>query len=272
MARAGCTPQMEKRPPWRKSDDRRGIEVGSGIIDVSSVPCSCDVTQYSSENIAERKCRDELVFFGQMLHQRHYVSGRDGNLSVRLDAERILTTPTGISKGLLKQEHLVITDLHGIRVEGMLQPSSEIGMHLTIYRTRPDVRAVVHAHPIVATAFACAGMDLSEPVCSELALTLGRIPLAPYAPPGSAELAEGLRPFISEHDAILMQNHGVVAYGEDLSRAYLNMETVEHSATIAMMIRLMGAKPTLNRDQLTNLLNLRELWRHDPRRRDGAET
>jgi L-fuculose-phosphate aldolase len=240
--------------------------VASNAIN-ASIPVSYTSERRIPNNAVERRYRNELAFFGKMLHKRHYVSGCDGNLSVRLDEGRILTTPTGMSKGMLKPDNMVIIDIQGSKLAGALQPSSEIGMHLTIYQTRPDVGAIVHAHPSVATGFACAGMDLTEPICSELVLTLGRIPLAPYASPGSPELSDCLRPFVPEHDAILMQNHGVVAYGETLSQAYLNMETVEHSAVIMLVTRLLGMKATLNPAQVIDLLEKRSAGKGGNRNR-----
>jgi L-fuculose-phosphate aldolase len=192
-----------------------------------------------------------------MLHTRHYVSGCDGNLSVRLEGSRILTTPTGASKRLLKPQHMVIVDFEGRVLDGEFQPSSEIQMHLTIYKQRPDVSAVVHAHPCIATGFGCAGMNISEPICSELVLTLGTIPLAPYAMPGTPALSDSLLPFIPDHDAILMQNHGVVTYGPTLSQAYLNMETVEHTARIMLVTRMLGSQRKLEGEQIANLLDLK---------------
>lgn len=212
----------------------------------------------------ERRSREEIVLFARMLYERHYVSGCDGNLSVRLAADRILTTPTGMSKVLLTPEQLVMVGEDGRKVGGALQPSSEIQMHLTIYRHRPDVTAVVHAHPFVATGVGCAGLDLTEPICSELVLTLGRIPLAKYAPPGSAELSEALIPFIPSHEAILMQNHGVVTYSDSLSRAYLNMETVEHCARIMVIAKMLGHPTCLNHDQVEHLLELKRDMRVQP--------
>jgi len=221
-------------------------------------PISGVERQIAPSRLVECRYRDEIVTFGKMLYQRHYVSGCDGNISVRLDKRRILTTPTGMSKGMMKPENMVIIDMQGRKLAGTLQPSSEIGMHITIYKARADVNAIVHAHPWVATGFACAGLDLTEPICSELVLTLGRIPLAPYAAPGSAALSDSLRPFIPEHDAILMQNHGVVAYGTSLSQAYLNMETVEHSAMVMLVTMLLGIKRTLNPAEVIGLLHLRD--------------
>jgi L-fuculose-phosphate aldolase len=206
------------------------------------------------DNSAQRAYRRDLVFFGRQLHRRHYISGADGNLSVRLDSEHVLTTPTGVSKGFMRPQEMVIVDLNGEKVSGLSEPSSEIQMHLTIYKLRPEVSAVIHAHPCTATGFASAGLDLAEAVCSELVLTLGRVPLAPYAPPGSSELSESLKPFIKNYEAILMESHGVVAYGQKLMDAYLNMEAVEHSAMITLVTRLLGRAKTLNEKEVSHLL------------------
>jgi len=197
----------------------------------------------------------ELAFFGKMLHQRHYISGTDGNLSVRMASGQILITPGGICKAFLNSRDMVVVDTDGNKVCGSCEASSEIGMHLAIYRLRPDVRGIVHAHPCTATALASAGIDLTEPICTELVLTLGRIPLAPYAPPGSSELARALTPYIKDHDAILLENHGVVTYGNTLERAYLNMESVEHCARIVLVTRLLGRSRILNEDEVTCLLS-----------------
>ncbi|HET9363968.1 MAG TPA: class II aldolase/adducin family protein [Candidatus Angelobacter sp.] len=205
----------------------------------------------------ERALREELVRFGKMLHAQGFVAATDGNLSVRLDSNRVLVTPTGFSKGMMRQEDMVIVDLHGKKLSGFYNPSSEIAMHLTIYRMRPDVGAVVHAHPCTATGFASAGIALDEPLCSEVVITLGAVPLAPYATTGTMELSDSLRPFIPFHDAILMANHGVVAYGEDLPRAYMRMEAVEHYAKIVLATRQLGSARSLNSRELEKLVAVR---------------
>jgi L-fuculose-phosphate aldolase len=205
----------------------------------------------------ERALRGDLVRFGKMLHAQGFVAATDGNLSVRLDSSRVLVTPTGFSKGMMRQEDMVIVDLHGKKLSGFYNPSSEIAMHLTIYRMRPDVGAVVHAHPCTATGFASAGIALDEPLCSEVVITLGAVPLAPYATTGTMELSDSLRPFIPFHDAILMANHGVVAYGEDLPRAYMRMEAVEHYAKIVLATRQLGSARSLNSRELEKLVAVR---------------
>jgi L-fuculose-phosphate aldolase len=205
----------------------------------------------------ERALRHELARFGKMLHSMGFVAATDGNLSVRLGDDRFLVTPTGFSKGMMQPEDMVVVDLQGKKLSGSYMPSSEIAMHLTIYRMRPDVGAVVHAHPCTATGFASAGIALDEPLCSEIVITLGEVPLAPYATTGTMELSDSLRPFIPFHDAILMANHGVVTYGEDLCRAYMRMEAVEHYAKIVMTTRQLGCARSLNSRQLEKLFEVR---------------
>jgi L-fuculose-phosphate aldolase len=147
-----------------------------------------------------------------------------------MDSDTILVTPTGCSKYLVKSDDMVLVDLEGRKIAGSRQPTSEIGIHLAVYHLRPDVNSVVHAHPPVATGFACAGKALDVPLCSEAVMTLGPVPLAPYATTGTAELAASMASLIPDHTAILMANHGAVAYGESLLDAFLKMETVEHFA------------------------------------------
>src|ERR1051326_5776001 len=201
----------------------------------------------------EHALRHSLTRFGKMLHSQGFVAATDGNLSVRLDDERILITPTCVSKGMMKPQDMVIVGLDGRKLNGSSNPSSEIAMHLTIYRMRPDIGAVVHAHPCTATAFASAGMALDEPLCSEVVITLGAVPLAPYATTGTRELSDSLAPFIPDHNAILMANHGVVTYGADLRQAYLRMEAVEHYAKIVLAARQLGCNRSLDNEQLEKL-------------------
>jgi len=206
---------------------------------------------------SEQQLRQDLVEFGRMLHTQGFVAATDGNLSVRMDSDRVMITPTCVSKGMMHPEEMVIVDLDGEKLSGARRPSSEINMHLTIYRMRPDVGAVVHAHPCTATAFASAGIALDEPLCSEVVITLGAVPLAPYATTGTQELSDSLQPFIKDHNAILMANHGVVTYGADLRQAYFRMEAVEHYAKIVLAARQLGCNRTLNDEQLEKLFAAR---------------
>jgi L-fuculose-phosphate aldolase len=209
---------------------------------------------------SERQSRREIVLFGRALHERGYVAAMDGNLSVRLDDRRVLATPTSMCKGMMKPSDLVIVDLEGRRLDGRRDASSEIAMHLLIYKMRPDVRGVVHAHPPTATGFAAAGMALNQPLVCEVVIGLGSIPLARYGTPGTPELTNGLAPLIPQYDAILMSNHGVVAYGVDLHCAYMKMETVEHFAQIALVTHLLGRQQPLQGEELEKLIAARSRY------------
>src|ERR1700691_5334140 len=186
----------------------------------------------------ERKHREEIVRYGRMLHQRGFVAAMDGNLSVRLKGDRILVTPTCVSKGAMPASDMVIVDRDGMRIAGRRNVTSEIGMHVLIYRMRPDIQAIVHAHPPTATGFASAGMALTEPLVCEVVMGLGGIPLARYGTPGTSELAQTLEPYVPHYDAILMSNHGVVAYGDTIEHAYMKMETGDTFPQIALVTHL----------------------------------
>ena len=209
---------------------------------------------------SERQHREDIVRFGRMLHQRGYVAATDGNLSVRLDKKRILVTPTSMCKGMMSASDLVIVDMSGQRLAGRRNVSSEIAMHLLIYKLRPDIGAIVHAHPPTATGYAAAGLPLNEALISEVVICLGAIPLAKYGTPGTPELTDALEPLIPEYDAILMSNHGVVAYGEDLLGAYMKMETVEHFAKVALVAHQLGRQQLLSPEEVEKLLVVRRKY------------
>lgn len=206
----------------------------------------------------EREHREEIVRYGTRLYERGFIAATDGNLSVRLDHERLLVTPTCMCKGVMQPDDLVIVDLQGQKIEGHRNVSSELEMHLLIYRMRPDVHAVVHAHPPTATGFAAAGISLEEPLISEVVLTLGSVPLAPYACPGTKQLSESLRPLVEHHNGILMANHGVVTCGDDLEQAFMHMETVEHFAKIAMVARTVGRPQAIPPEEVKKLEAIRK--------------
>src|SRR5215469_13174736 len=203
---------------------------------------------------SEHQLRREIVKMGQALHERGFIAACDGNLSVRMDDDRVLVTPTGMSKGGMRSADLVIVDMEGQRVKGRREMTSEIGMHLLIYRMRPDVRGIVHAHPPTATGFAAAGLALNQPLVCEVVIGLGQIPLAPYGTPGTPELAQTLEPLVPDYDALLMSNHGVVAYGANLDQAYMKMETVEHFAKISLVTHLLGRQQPLGEAELEKLI------------------
>ncbi len=208
----------------------------------------------------ESQSRREITAFGKMIYERGYVAATDGNLSVRLDENRILSTPTAMSKGMMRPSDMVIVDMDGRRISGRRNVSSEIAMHLLIYKMRPDVHGIVHAHPQTATGFAAAGMALNVPLVCEVVIGLGSIPLAKYGTPGTCELTDALMPLVPQYDAILMSNHGVVAYGDTLHNAYMKMETVEHFAQIALVTHMLGRQEPLGNEELAKLIVARSKY------------
>jgi L-fuculose-phosphate aldolase len=188
---------------------------------------------------AEEQARADIVEVGRRLWERGYVASNDGNISVRLDEQRLITTPKSVSKGFMTPDMMVITDMDGTLVSGApgRKPSSEIKMHLVAYRNRPDARAVVHAHPPTATGFAVAGIPLDRAVLAEVITTLGSIPIAEYATPSTQELPDAVRKYVKAHDGLLLANHGALAIAGDVMSAYYRMETIEHFARSARWCR-----------------------------------
>src|SRR5437773_4352427 len=205
----------------------------------------------------EQTARRDLIKICHLMYERSYVVSSDGNVSVRLDDGRILATPTMTCKGRMTDDLIAVTDLEGRSVNER-RASSELAMHLLIYRERPDVRAVCHAHPPHGTAFAVAGLPIDQPILSEVILTLGCVPLAEYGTPSTDELTEAMRPLIKHHNALLMANHGAVAYGSDLWQAFDRLETLEHTARIAILSRMLGGSRNLPADAIEKLINVRE--------------
>jgi L-fuculose-phosphate aldolase len=205
----------------------------------------------------EDEHRRDVCAVGRWIHQLGYVASTDGNISVRLDPRRILTSPTAVSKGMMELDDPVITDLQGRKLSGRRNASSELAMHLLIYQRRPDVNSVCHAHPPVATGYAAAGLPLNKALISEVVLALGCIPVARYGTPGTPELSEALEPLIPHFDAILMANHGVVTYGTDLLTAFFRMETVEHFARVSLVTELLGKQVLLSSGDVEKLLAAR---------------
>jgi L-fuculose-phosphate aldolase len=205
----------------------------------------------------EREHRQEVVEVGRLIWQKGWVAANDGNITIRLEEDRILATPTGVCKGRMAPEDLIVCDLTGNKISGAKERTSEIAMHLTVYQLRPDIRAVVHAHPPVATGYASAGKPLTQALLPEVVLALGCVPLAEYGLPGTPELLAPMLPLIPKYDALLMGNHGAVCYGEDVWRAFFRMETVEHFACIALVAELLGGARVLPRTEVEKLLESR---------------
>ncbi|MGH9611938.1 MAG: class II aldolase/adducin family protein [Bryobacteraceae bacterium] len=205
----------------------------------------------------EQEHRRDIIEIGKLVYQKGWVAANDGNITIRLDENRILCTPAGVSKGLMREEDLGVCDIEGVLLEGSRARTSEIAMHLTIYKMRPDIRSVVHAHPPVATGFAAAGRPLNLALLPEVIIGLGSVPLAEYGLPGTPALTEGMLPYIPKYDALLMGNHGSVCYGSDVYKAFFNMETVEHFARITLVAELLGGAKPLPRVEVQKLFDSR---------------
>src|SRR5947207_1411341 len=205
----------------------------------------------------EQTARRDMVTVGRLMYERSYVVSSDGNLSVRLDDGRVVATPTMTCKGRMTEDSLAVTDIEGNALTDG-HASSELAMHLLIYRERPDVKAVCHAPPPHGTAFAVAGLPIDQPILSEVILTLGCVPLAEYGTPSTEELSDAMRPLMKHHNALLMANHGPVAYGADLWQAFDRLETLEHTAKIAILSRALGGSRNLSPDAIEKLINVRE--------------
>lgn len=205
----------------------------------------------------EASARKLIVEIGGLLYERSYVVSSDGNISIRLDENAVLATPTMMCKGRMREEDLALTDMQGKPLSDK-RASSELAMHLLIYNERPDVRAVCHAHPPHGTAFAVAGLPIDKPILSEVILTLGCVPLTDYGTPSTDELTEAMRPFVKHHNALLMANHGAVAYGDNLWQAFDRLETLEHTAKIAILAKALGGANDLPGDAIEKLINIRE--------------
>lgn len=205
----------------------------------------------------ESEARELIVEVGKLMYDRNYVVAYDGNVSIRLDENRILATPTMHSKGRMTVDSLAVTDLDGNPLSDK-RASSELAMHILIYKNRPDVRAVCHAHPPYGTAFSVAGLAIDRPILSEVVLTLGCVPLTAYGTPSTDELTEAMKPFVAHHNALLMANHGAVAYGKDLWEAWDRMETLEHTAKIAILSRALGGANDLPAESIEKLIHIRE--------------
>lgn len=214
--------------------------------------------------------REEICWVGRMLHHYGFVAAYDGNISVRLSQNTVLSTPTAMCKGMMDPEDLVLVDLQGEQLSGERRPSSELGMHLLFYRMRSDVLAVVHAHPPVATGFATAGIALDQPLVAEVVTTFGTIPLARYGTPGTPEVAAGLAPLLRDHDGILMANHGVVTCGSSLLNAYLKMEKIEHYAKVVAAARQLGPCQPLGNEEVGKLMKAKNKSESKPTEMTGV--
>ena len=224
---------------------------------------------------AEQDARQEIVRVCRLLWERGYVAATDGNVSLRLGPNTLLATPSGVSKGFLTPEQLVLTDLTGAplpderQTVAQLRPSSELRMHCEAYRQRPDIRAVVHAHPPIATACTVAGVSLTEGVLPEVIVGLGGIPTARYARPSSFQGAEAIRGLIAEHDALLLDHHGSLTVGKTAFEAYLKLEKVENAAQVYLAAQQLGGIRRLPPEEVLGLMAIHRQARASGREDNG---
>jgi L-fuculose-phosphate aldolase len=198
--------------------------------------------------------RKELLDICHKVYEKEYVSAYDGNLSIRINNETILITPSGKNKGDLVEADFQVIDYRGNLLEGEGKVSTEAKLHLFAYKHRSEINSVVHCHPVYATAFATAGEGFTRAVFPEVALGLGKVPLCKYATPSTDELAESMLPYIEYAWVFLLENHGAVSLGKDISGAYFRMEKLEHAAKTLFLARQLG------REKIIPLLKLKELY------------
>lgn len=210
--------------------------------------------------VNEFELKKQFVEIGKRIWTRGFVASNDGNMTVKLNDNEILATPTGISKGYMTEDMIIKCDMDGNVISGnpKYRPSSEVKMHLEVYKERPDIKSVVHAHPPYATSFAVAGIPLDKCVLPEAIIVIGSVPIAPYGLPSTLEIPDRMRSFIKNSDAILLENHGALTLGSDLLNAYHKMETLEHTASIVWKSIQLGNVNIMPTDERDRLMTLRE--------------
>ncbi|NLK07552.1 MAG: class II aldolase/adducin family protein [Firmicutes bacterium] len=208
--------------------------------------------------MSEFQLKRDIIEVGRRIYNSGFVAANDGNISVRLSDKLILTTPTGVSKGFMTPDMIVTCDMDGNVVSGSWRPSSELKMHLAVYKAREDVKSVVHAHPPYGTAFAVAGFALEKPIMPEVVINLGWVPLTQYGTPSTEEIPDAVLPYLPRHDAFLLQNHGALTVGSDPYNALFKMETLEMGAKISLLARLLGGEKEISPPDVDRLIDLRQ--------------
>lgn len=207
----------------------------------------------------DKEAREEIIEIGRRMYERGYVASNDGNISVKVSDHEIWATPTGVSKGFMTEDMLVKLDLDGHVLKGTHKPSSEIRMHLCVYRECPDIGGVTHAHPLFGTAFACAGLPLEGRILPEGVVQLGVVPCAQTAIPGTEEVPESIVPYLHDYNAVLLGNHGVLTWGDTAMQSYMRLESTEFYAQILLIDRyIIKKEQTFSDEQLDQLIAIRE--------------
>ena len=218
------------------------------------------MTGYNSfKYLSDYEAKKQIIAIGKRMYDKGFVASNDGNISCRVGPNTIWTTPTGVSKGFMTPDMLVKMNFDGKVLMGKLKPSSEVKMHLRVYYENPDVMAVTHAHPPVATSFAIAGISLDRAILPEAVVNLGSVPIAHYATPGSQDVPDSIAPYCNTHNAVLLANHGALSWGKDLTEAYHRLESLEYYATVLMYTgRIIGRANELSCSQVNELIDIRE--------------
>lgn len=204
---------------------------------------------------SQTQARADITQIAQLCYERRYICGVEGNFSIRLEENLILTTPAGVCKGRINEDDLVLVDMTGApKDSGNKRPSTELKMHLTVYQNRPDVIACVHAHPTYAVGFSVAGVDLNQYILPEVVVTLGKIPVAPYATPSTEEVSDSISSLVKDHDSLILDHHGALTYGSDLWDAYYKLETIEHHAQTLYVAHTLGKVNTLGESEISKLM------------------
>ena len=209
---------------------------------------------------SELEIKQEMCEIGRRVYNRGMVAANDGNFSVKLSDDEFLCTPTGVSKGFMTPEFICKVNAKGEVLEANegFRPSSEVKMHMRIYEKRPDVKAVVHAHPMYATTFAVCGMPLTRPIMPEAVLGLGEVPLAKYGTPSTMEIPDAVSEYLPYYDAVLLENHGALTYGDSLLGAYHKMESLEFYARLLYQSMMLGGPKVLDKEQVKRLYGMRK--------------
>jgi L-fuculose-phosphate aldolase len=210
--------------------------------------------------MSERQIRQQIVQVGKLLYEKGFICASDGNISVRLSPNRILITPSGLHKGLLEPDHILLIDANGDVIRGArgLKPTSELPMHLEAFRQRDDISAVVHAHPPISVALSIAGISMTDCLLPEVIVFLGIIPTTAYATPSSEENVRAIRDLITHHDGLILQRHGSLTVGNDVMQAFMRTETIEQNARIGFMLQQLGVHNPLPPHEVRKLLAQRE--------------
>jgi L-fuculose-phosphate aldolase len=209
--------------------------------------------------VAEYEIKKMMCEIGKRVYNNGFVAANDGNFSVRISENEILATPTGISKGFMTPDMICKVNMKGevIQASGNYKPSSEIKMHLRVYKERPDVKSVVHAHPPYGTSFAIAGIPLVKPIMPEAVISLGCVPIAAYGTPSTEEIPDAVAKYLQDYDAVLLENHGALTWGADLITAYYKMESLEFYAKLTYISTMLGGPKELSSSQVDTLLEVR---------------